>query len=216
MPRVVFKQTGTIPASGMDAAMRARQEAFNRTTDALAESLRSGRITLGMYEEDMRTRLRQYLGGMAIIGKGGVDNMTPSDWGKVGAELKKQYKWLHGFVKDIYSNRETVTVEAIKARARLYGEAGPKMAIMIQAGDLADPKEYLPWLPRDGSTECLNRCLCRWILTTIPSGDVNSVTAVWTLSPAEHCDTCLERDGYIASFTVPLNVDVPDSIGFGG
>jgi hypothetical protein len=202
--------------------LRIRKDAFNAATDILADNLMSGKITLGMYEEDFRTRLREYLVGAAMIGKGDPTKMTPSDWGKAGAQLKKQYQWLHGFTQDIFDNKDTVTLAAIKARAHLYGEAGGVVANEAQAGYFApntrrDPPIILPWIPKDGSTECLNRCLCTWIMA---EGDVTDgikdVTATWTLHPAEHCETCVSRDGHVEFVQVPASVDVPPFIGLGG
>jgi hypothetical protein len=215
VPRIVFKQAETIPESKKADLLRARRDAFWEATDKLSENVRQGRITLGMFEEDMRTRLRKYLGGTAMISKGGVDNMTPSDWGKVGAELKKQYKWLHGFMQAIYENRENVTVAAIKARARMYGEAGMKMAHIIQARDVVD---HLPWIPKDGSTECLNRCKCTWHISITSRNEdagTKTVQAIWTLHPAEHCPDCVGRDGHTVTFDVPANADVPSTVGYG-
>lgn len=215
MPRVVFKQVSSIPEDAKAVALIARRDAFFDATDTLSESLRAGRITLGMFEQDMRTRMREYIGGMAMISKGGVDSMTPSDWGKVGAELKKQYKWLHGFSQAIYENREDITVEAIKARARLYGEAGLKMAHIIQAGDIVG---FLPWLPKDGSTACLNRCHCSWNISITSKNEqagTKEVQAVWALHPAEHCEDCVGRDGHTVVFEVPIGLAVPSVIGYG-
>lgn len=215
MPRIVFKQATVIPEDAKADLLRARRDAFWDATDILSDNLREGRITLNMFEEDFRTRMREYFGGMAMISKGGVDNMTPSDWGKVGAELKKQYKWLHGFSQDIFKNREDISAVAIKARARLYGEAGVKMAHIIQAGSIV---EFLPWIPRDGSTVCLVRCHCTWrisIVSTNKEAGTKSVQAVWTLHPAEHCEDCVERDGHTVTFDVPITTEVPSQIGYG-
>jgi len=191
--------------------LQLRLERFNETMEQLAHNLRSGRITLNLFEEEMRTQLRLFHTGCAAIGKGGWAGCTSSDWGKVGAILKEQYRYLHNFAQDIYDKAETITEKAIAWRAKLYGLKGGYTAARIQGGDIAD---LLPYLPRDGSTECLNSCRCLWLLT---EGDIEEgikpVEAIWTLSPAEHCATCVSRDGHIENITVLAGVEVPSQIG---
>jgi len=203
-----------ISDSDKERLIRLRTELFDRELEGLAKRLRDGTITLGMWEEDFRTRLRQFMSGIAMISAGGPDKMTPSLWGRVGSHFKKQLKWLHDFAKDIYEKRKTVTEAAIAARSKLYAKAGGKLAVDIQAGDYRD---YLTWLPKDGSTLCLNGCLCSWVQSINASSESEkTVTSTWTLSPAEHCDTCISRDGYVEVHVVPIGMSVPPVIGYGG
>ena len=206
-----------IPEANKLAALYAQKGAFYDDLDRLAQNLYSGRITLGMWEEDMRTRLRINLTSAAMIGKGDHENMTPSDWGRVGAHLKKQYRWLHGFSKAIYDKRETISLDAIKARSHLYADAVNTVATDLQAGDL---RGMLPWLPGDGSTACLQGCACEWLLSVEeerPQEGVKTVIAVWTLHPtADHCEDCVPRDGHTEILVVPIGYEVPASIGLGG
>jgi hypothetical protein len=214
------------PIEDKSAALSARMKTFNRDLDSLSQRLYTGKITLGMYEEDFRTRMREYMAGCATIAKGGdPKSMTSSDWGKVGAELKKQYNWLHGFSKAIYENRDTVSLQAIQARAHLYAEAGVKGATEIQAGYFApntrrDPVNILPWMPRDGSTACMNRCGCVWDLAVVSSDEaqgIKTVQATWRMDPTlENCVDCIPRDGHVEIVEVPIEEDVPSTIGFGG
>lgn len=219
---------GPISDDAKSSKLVARKHELNKTFDELAKNLLDGRITLGMWEEDMRTRLRMYMGGCAVIGKGGdVDNMRPSDWGKVGAQLKKQYRWLHGFSQDILhkAGEGTLTLKAVQARAHLYAEAGNIIATEIQAGYFApntrrDPVLILPWIPGDGSTACLNRCGCRWMLTISgedASTGVKTVECEWVVNPIkEHCADCIAREGYMEIVDIPITAEVPDFIGLGG
>jgi hypothetical protein len=178
----------------------------------LARNLRGGRITWQHFEEDMKTRLRLLHTGATAIGKGGWSEVSQSDWGRVGPTLREQYAYLHGFAQDIYERRETITEKMIAWRARLYGDKAGYSMVVAQAGDVRD---FLPYLPRDGSTKCGNRCLCSWLFTI---GDVANgykpVTATWVLDPeAETCETCIGRDGHTESFFVPEGADVPAFIG---
>jgi very-short-patch-repair endonuclease len=68
------------------------------------------------------------------------------------------------------------------------------------------------------SHNCLVSCKCRWDLKIIKvdkkSGD-KTVRAVWRLSPAEHCETCIDRNGHVVTIVVPKDVNVPKYIGTG-
>jgi hypothetical protein len=204
--------------------LAARKAAFVRDIDNLADNLYGGRITLGMFEEDFRTRMRMYLNGSAMIGKGDI-RLNRSEIGKVGAQLKKQYRWLHGFTQDIYDRRETISIEAIKARAHLYADAGDKVATEIQAGYFAPnarrkPTIILSWMPRDGSTVCLNRCGCQWVMEVMgenADAGTKTVQATWQVNPVkEHCEDCLPRNGHVEIVEVPVDENVPEFIGLGG
>lgn len=159
----------------------------------------------------MRTLVKELHTGCAAIGRGGWDKMSYTDWGHTGPIIKKQYQWLHGFAEAIQEQKDTISLAAIKARAHLYGQAGGYTANFMQAGDIAS---QLPWIPRDGSTECLNGCKCSWELTRIGSENGNHIIqAVWTLHPAEHCGDCVARQGHVEIVRVPFGTEIPLFIG---
>jgi hypothetical protein len=213
--RVVLKQ---LPISDEDIQklLNLRVDIFYDKSDKLAEQVFTGELTIGAWEETMRAELRQLHSSAAAIAKGGWDNMTSADWGRLGTPLREQYKYLHGFANTIAEQAETISLKAIQARARMYGRATGNTAALIQAGAVIE--SLLPWIPGDGSTRCLVNCRCRWDLRIIKvdkkSGD-KTVKAVWRLSPAEHCEDCLDRNGHIVTIVVPKDVIVPKYIGIG-
>jgi very-short-patch-repair endonuclease len=100
----------------------------------------------------MKKAIREVHASVTAIAKGGWDSMSSKDWGRIGTPLREQYKYLHAFANDISKQRETISLKAIQARAKLYGRASSGTAAIVQAGpELAG---MLPWMPRDGSTEC--------------------------------------------------------------
>lgn len=208
---LVFKQL-PIDDRSKAALIKIRINIFYRDVDALCERMYTGQISLGQWEEEMRTLIKELHTGCAVIGKGGWDRMSHADWGHTGPLIKKQYQWLHGFAEAIDEQRDTISLAAIKARAHLYGQAGGHTANYTQAG--SDIRSQLPWIPRDGSTECLNGCKCSWTLTPLGVEDgYQLVQAVWTLHPAEHCVDCIARSGHTEVIKVPAGVEVPDFIG---
>lgn len=207
----IFKQL-PIDDESKATLIKIRVNIFNKDADALAERMYRGEISIGQWEEDMRTLIRELHTGCAAIGKGGWDQMSYAEWGHTGPLIKKQYQWLHGFAEAVSDKRDTISLAAIKARARLYGQAGGYTANYTQAG--ADIRSQLPWIPRDGSTKCLNNCKCSWVMTPLGvEGDNQLVQAVWALHPAEHCEDCLARQGHTEIVKVPVGEAVPDFIG---
>ncbi len=189
-----------------------RTNIFNNEVDSLAERMYTGEISVGQWEESMKKLTRELHTSTAAIGKGGWDQMTPADWGRLGPVMKEQYRYLHNFAEKIAEERDTISLQTIKARAHMYGNAAHNTAYMIEAGQVLSDK--LPWMPGDGSTECLVNCKCRWELETVnKQGDFNIVQATWKLGEAEHCDTCLERDGYIHTLRVYKDISIPSTIG---
>lgn len=201
-----------IDEKSKQALMTLRKQMFFDHTDTLAEQLFTGEISLGQWQEQFKDYMRQYYSSMAAIGKGGWDVMEPADWGRLGPLMKDQYRYLQGFAEHIDVERDTISLKYIKARSRLYGEGGNRAVTHMEAGYIFEEK--LPWLPGDGSTECLNRCHCRWVFSLVgKEGDFNIVKATWRLGEADHCTTCVDRDGYTISITVHELITVPSKIG---
>ena len=207
----IFKQ---LPID--DAAKRrlfdVRLGVFYDQSDALAEQLFTGALDIGSWEAEMRTLIKEMYTSASAIGKGGWDNMTFSDWGRLGNPLKDQYKYLQGFASDIAQRAEDITLPYIRSRARMYGNSAGYVAQLMQAQP--DLIQNLPWLPKDGSTECLVNCKCFWELSVIKkSKTTKTVRATWRLRPAEHCPDCVARNGYSTTFEVHIDTRVPPILG---
>lgn len=189
-----------------------RLRMFYDESDAMVQRMYTGDITLGDFQEQFKGLIREFHTSAAAIGKGGWELMSNRDWGRLGTPLREQYSWLKGFIEYIDENRDTASFEQLRARARLYGDGAIRAAILTEAGfTIAD---LLPFLPKDGSTECLNRCHCKWMLeVTGKQGNFQIVRAVWVLGEADHCKTCKARDGYTEIIRVPIDVEVPSVIG---
>jgi hypothetical protein len=192
--------------------IKIRISMFNDIADDLAEKVFIGEMTVGSWEEAMKKSIRELHTSVAAIARGGWDNMSWADWGRLGNPLKAQYQYLHNFAQAIVDRKDTISIEAIKARSHMYGEASGGSASLIEAGHVLE--DLLPWLPRDGSTRCLTNCCCKWELEIIDKvGEFYVLQCTWRLGPVEHCDDCKERDGFVKIIRVHESVDVPDKIG---
>lgn len=86
-----------------------------------ARLLASGKIDIAEFQIRMAQSLKESHLRNAAFGAGGVQQLTPSHYGKVGAQLKKQYKYLHGFGQDLAEGK--LTKEGAIKRAGSYAKS---------------------------------------------------------------------------------------------
>lgn len=169
------------------AVRAARQGIIDRAsaeTDVLAGQLASGDLsvedwTLAMRDVVKRTTIDQYL-----LGRGGRNAMTQSDWGRIGYRLREQYGYLQRFAELVDAGQ--LSDAQIAARAKLYVSA------TWSTFDRAKASAWnirLPAHPGDGSTKCKGNCRCHWDIRRDDEAGV--IEATWVLDSAtEHCDDC--------------------------
>lgn len=209
---IIYKQAPPIPQDGISNLLDTRVKLFFDESDVLAEKMFTGEISIGQWEEQMKKMIRELNTATTAITKGGWDNVGSRDWGRLGPHLKLQYNKLHGFAQYVTDNKDKVSLKYIRARARLYGEGGLRSAVIVSTPVFI--ADLLPWLPKDGSTECLNRCRCYWKLDiTGKQGRINIVRAVWHLVAEHNCKDCPPRDGHVEILEVPDDVTIPSRIG---
>lgn len=201
-----------IPDNEKQSLVQRRTELFNESVDALFEQIFNGSVSLGEGQQKFKNLVKGLHTSVAAISKGGWSFMSSRDWGKTGPILRKEYEWIASFFQYIYENQQSITLNALKYRARLYGISANKSAISVLAGFTI--LDLLPWMPKDGSTICLFKCKCYWNLTIVESrGNVNIVSAVWTVTSEETCETCIGRNGHEEILTLPSDVVIPTRIG---
>ncbi|MFK0731396.1 MAG: hypothetical protein ACFKPT_02705 [Gloeotrichia echinulata GP01] len=97
---------------------------INRTEVRLkghARLLIQGKIDIAEFQTRMAQSLKEAHLGVAAVGAGGAKQLTPTHYGKIGAELKKQYKYLYGFGQDLQQGK--LTPEQILRRAGSYSKS---------------------------------------------------------------------------------------------
>lgn len=152
--------------------------------DSYVNNLSSGTWTVAKFEEEMRKRLKHAYIAEYTLGAGGFEQMTQADYGRIGAQLKKQYKYLRSYLQDLADGKET-TGNARQRANNFMGSARQAFGRgQSRAWDVS-----LPYYPGDGGTVCGGNCKCAWII----EGDDEEVRAYWTLGPSEHCDGCKAR-----------------------
>lgn len=152
----------------------------------LSNDLANKVITPDGFRTGMRSIIKTTYGTEYVFGRGGLRNMSPRDWGLVGSEVKRQYKFLDGFVAAI--ENEELSDAQIEARAKLYTN-GAVSAYSRGYGESWDVT--LPGHPGDGVTQCKANCRCNWRLE---HGGAGWVDAYWELGGADPCPGCNTRN----------------------
>ena len=186
--RRIVKPTPDLRDEAIEEA--ARGAVVELGTKIGAGEMRTSRWVLDMRKEIRRSYISQYL-----LAKGGRQNMTQADWGRLGGLLKKQYSYLRQFETEIKLGK--LTPGQIKARSQLYIESARQAFERGKVAALGMPS--LPAYPGDGNSICGVRCKCNWSIRETK----DEWLARWKLNPAEHCDTCLERSVKWNPYVVP-------------
>lgn len=104
---------------------RALDRAINSATNdlrALTERLQAGSITLADWQAQMAAQIKLLHTGAAAFGRGGWQQMSPSDWGWTGQRLRTQYGYLRNFAQDVAMGKQPLDGRVV-ARAAMYAQA---------------------------------------------------------------------------------------------
>jgi len=165
-----------------------------RGVNNLATSVASGEIRTSAWVQGMRQEIKESYISQYLLAKGGVQNMTPEDWGRLGGLLKNQYQYLNGFAQEL--NAGQMSEAQIRQRAELYIKSSRQAYERGRVASLQMPA--LPAYPGDGSTQCVTNCQCHWEITETS----DEWRAYWTLGAAEHCPDCVQRSKDWAPYTM--------------
>ncbi|WP_445634524.1 Phage head morphogenesis domain-containing protein [Nostoc sp. DSM 114161] len=86
-----------------------------------ARLLVQGKIDIAEFQTRMALTLKESHLRVGAIGAGGTKQLTSAHYGKIGAQLKKQYKYLHGFGQDLAEGK--LTKEQAIRRAASYAKS---------------------------------------------------------------------------------------------
>ena len=152
----------------------------------IAAEYERGDLTITQFEIAMRELLKSGHVVAASVGKGGRRRMTKADWGRVGAKLRDEYRYLSRFARKIEQGR--ISKLLTTSRAQLYAaglnvsfykaftdeqvqgraEEKPKVRRVLHATESCDGcRRYAAkgWIsvnqmPLIGELECGNFCKC--------------------------------------------------------
>lgn len=179
-----------ISAATIRAYTRESIESNRDFAGGIAERISNGQLNTNDARELIRQELKREYIRQSCAGRGGRDRMDFSDWGRMGAMLKSQYKYLDGFMNDIDSMN--LTEGQIRARLNMYFESTSQAYETFNAISKGVNPADLPQYPGDGKTICMTNCKCYWDIKPVyQNGVLIGHDCRWMRTVSESCDDCI-------------------------
>lgn len=173
-----------------DQAFKRYVSYFTDRTQAIAEDLVSGRLTVDEWLDEMETEVAQLHTTAYTIYRGGLSEMGQEDLDLIQENVDAQVVYLENWANELRSvDVSVLDPNEIARRARMYLGAVNQTIQEATTTSLGLPR--LPAYPADGGTPCLVFCQCSWKIERLP-GEGNW-DCTWVLGDAEHCDGCIDR-----------------------
>jgi hypothetical protein len=121
---------------------------ITRATEAmreLSEDMAARRITLGAWQERFAMELKNLHVASAMAGAGGLAQMTPADYGRVGQRLRFEYERLENFAQQLKGGNYT------------HGQLRNRVEMYCAAGNVSFEAARRDGAQRGGFTEERNR-----------------------------------------------------------
>ena len=162
----------------------------------IAQDLVDGNISLADWQTRMAQQIKLIHLASGAAAVGGWAQLTPSDYGRIGAALRQQYAYLQRFALQIENGLVPLDGRLI-VRSLLYGEAGRgtfedfaraaaqragmthERRVLGAAEHCKDCVKYAGWgwkpigtLPRIGNSQCVTNCHCTFEFRKLYGADL--------------------------------------------
>lgn len=175
-----------VPRSQRTETFDALRAAYEERVIAINTLYKAGFLDKESWFEDMQEQVKiMHVQAYAAGRSGEWEDITQSEWGRVGNRLRRQYEALRGFQGDL----DNISLAQMNARANMYGAAARQQFESAIGEEKGLPGDALPAQPGDATTECWTMCKCRWAIRKRNTVHI----CTWKLGRAEHCKTCLLR-----------------------
>ena len=111
-----------VPFDAVKSELERAVSACSINIERLSDQLIDGEITLAQWQLAMEREVKIGNVAAAALARGGWAQMSPADWGWVGARIKQQYRYLDNFAREIASGRQLLNGR-LRVRADLYAGA---------------------------------------------------------------------------------------------
>ena len=88
---------------------------------AIGDRLISGELELADWEAEVSQALKTLHINAYTLGKGGIERLTPRDYGTIGAKLKREYVYLRNFAQDVATGE--MSIAQFQNRLSMYGDS---------------------------------------------------------------------------------------------
>jgi hypothetical protein len=107
--------------AAIEALVDGRIKKLNGQLQDFTRRLIDGNITIDQWQGSVREALKPAHLQAAMVGVGGKDALSQSDYGRIGQRLRSEYSYLQNFASDILAGR--VSAAMALARIGLYAES---------------------------------------------------------------------------------------------
>ena len=166
---------------------------FDKRSADWGKQVASGEMDTATFRAHMLNEIRHMAISSAAAGAGGLGFLNPKDIQGIDGEVKKQAQYLDKWITQLERKaKEQLSEAGINNRIRKYGNIGGK--IVHEMIDKVAHRDFpdLPFYPKD-RTNCYDGCKCTWEWKKVDYGK-GDADVYWTKHPAEHCQTCLNRE----------------------
>ena len=185
--RYIAENGRFVPRAIVDVALEQTIAGSQNEMVLLSERLQNGSLSVAEWRSAMGQQVKLLHTAEAALARGGWAQMTPSDWGWVGSQVKKQYQFLDKFAGQIASGKQPLngrffqrvrmyaaagrgTFEEMRRRyMRIHKGAAEERRLLGIAEHCDDCVEYADrsWqpvgtLPAIGQSQCLTHCKCHF------------------------------------------------------
>jgi hypothetical protein len=140
-------------------------DASQRRLAIAADDLRQGKTTVAQWQSIMRDEIKQTQLATEALVRGGWEQMTARDFGRVGARVREQFKYLDGFTRDLLNDRQTTDGRFIQ-RAKSYAAAARVNFHESQTDQLSElgySEERNVLHPAEHCLDCLDQAALGWV-----------------------------------------------------
>jgi hypothetical protein len=149
--------------------------ALDRHARSLADAYRRGELTLDQWEIEMRATVKNAHILSTALARGGIDRLTPADYGRIGAVVKREYGYL-GTLADQLDIGIQPTDGRFMVRVQMFVRSGRRTfeatrTVEAQTRGFTEERSVLH--PADHCIECVDQASIGWgpIGTLLPIGD---------------------------------------------
>jgi hypothetical protein len=123
---------------------------------AIGDRLISGELELADWETEVAQALKTLHINSYTLGNGGIERLTPRDYGTVGAKIKREYAYLRNFTNDIATGE--MSIAQFQNRLRMYVDSA--FSTYQQARVISHRADGFEWYQniRNASESC-NECI---------------------------------------------------------
>ncbi len=200
-------KTGSfVPFMDVRNALESNISASQLEMRSLTQQLIDGTISRGDWYVGMERQIRLANVSASAAARGGWAQMTQSDWGAVGQQVRTQYDYLRNFANEIASGKQRLNGSAL-VRADLYGQAArgnfeemrrrmaklegmtDEMRVLGEADHCDDclsaAGHWAPigTLPRIGDSQCVTNCRCTFRYRRPNADNINQMVANFQPEP---------------------------------